>query len=275
MSNSYLISFNKNHTCCFEILYPSPIPFLSAKIIRVATRGGCQISLTLSTVVSHAAAECTTLIVSQSSRFEILHRLRGIMNIVVDIQGLKDKYNNFVPKEIAVVSVKTAYIAHWIVSQPYAYNVLPPSVKRQNTWLKCNHHGIEWSEGETPLRSVEVVLKKIAVQSDRLFTRGADTTAYLSQLTDCFVINLEEDEEPPSRNLPESTTFCIFHGLLHKNGSFKCALNNAVRVKKWLSHSDRSGCLWMYRTTTSWNAGLLAAEHRKEGKAGDIKKSSS
>lgn len=177
------------------------------------------------------------------------------MNIVVDIQGLKDKYNNFVPKEIAVVSLKKSYLAHWIISPPYPYNVLPPSVKRQNTWLKCNHHGIEWSEGETPLRAAEATLKQIAVQSDRLFTRTADTAAYLAQLTDCFVINLDEDTEPPSRHLlPESTTFCIFHGLLHKNDSFECALNNAVRIKKWLSQSDRSKSLWQYRTTTSWHA---------------------
>lgn len=188
------------------------------------------------------------------------------MNIVVGIQGLKDKYNNFVPKEVAAVSVKTSYLAHWVVSPPHAYSVLPPSVKRQNTWLKNNHHGIEWTAGETPLRAVEAALKQIAVQADRLFTRGADAAAYLTQLTDCFVINLAEDEEPAPRNLPESSTFCIFHGLLHKNASLKCALNNAVRIKKWLSHNDRSSSMWEYRTTTSWNAGLLTTEHRKEGK---------
>lgn len=195
------------------------------------------------------------------------------MNIVIDIQGLKDKYNHFIPKEVAVVSLKTSYLGHWIISPPYAYNALPPSVKRQNTWLQCNHHGIEWSEGETPLRTVEATLKKIAVQADRLFTRGADKAAYLTQLTDCFVINLEEEENaPPFRNLSESNTFCIYHGLQRNNCVFRCALNNAVIIKKWLSHSDRSNSLWEYRTTTAWNIGLLAVGKKEEGKAVDIKK---
>lgn len=191
------------------------------------------------------------------------------MNIVIDIQGLKDKYNNFIPKEVAVVSVTSSYYAHWIVSAPYAYNTLPPSVKRQNTWLLDNHHGIEWTEGETPLRAIEAILKKIAVQCDRIFTRGSDKSTYLTQLTECFVINLEEDTEDPSfRNLPKSDTFCIYHGLRRKNRVYRCALDNAVRIKTWLCHSDRIGSLWEYRTTTSWYIGLLAREEEEEKTVG-------
>lgn len=195
--------------------------------------------------------------------------MQRIMNIVIDIQGLKDRSNEFIPKEIAIISVNADYNAHWIVSAPHAYKSLPPSVKRQNTWLTDNHHGIEWSAGETSLRAVENILKKIAVQSDRIFTRGSDKANYLSQLTGCFIINLEEDETDPSfRNLPPCNTLCIYHSVLCKNSSFRCALNSAAKIKKWLCHSDRINSLWEYRTTTTWYIGLgshkeLATSHEQ------------
>lgn len=180
------------------------------------------------------------------------------MNIVIDIQGVRDRCNAFIPKEIAIVSVHSDYSAHWIVSAPHSYNSLPPSIKRQNTWLIDSYHGIEWSDGETTLRAIETALKKIAVQADRIFTRGAEKAAYLAHLTDCFIINLEEDIEDPSfRNLPECETLCIYHSLLRrKKSTYKCALNHAVKIKEWLRHSSRIASLWEYRTTTTWSVGL-------------------
>lgn len=180
------------------------------------------------------------------------------MNIVIDIQGIKDRCNAFIPKEIAVASVDSDYSAHWLVSPPHSYKSLPPSVKRQNTWLVDNYHGIEWSDGETTLRAIETVLKKIAVQADRILTRGAEKATYLAHLTDCFIINLEEDTEDPSfRHLPECETLCIHHSLLRKKKpTYRCALNNAVKIKEWLRHSSRIDSLWEYRTTTTWSVGL-------------------
>lgn len=180
------------------------------------------------------------------------------MNIVIDIQAVRDRGNAFIPKEIAVVSVHSDYSAHWIVSAPHPYRSLPPSIKRQNTWMVEHHHGLEWTDGETTLRAIESALQKIAVQADRIFTRGTEKASYLAHLTDCFIINLEEDTEDPSfRHLPECETLCIQHSLLRKKKStYRCALNNATRVKEWLRHSSRIDSLWEYRTTTCWSVGL-------------------
>lgn len=185
------------------------------------------------------------------------------MNIVIDIQGLKDKYNNFIPKEVAVISIESDFYAHWLVAAPHPYDELQPHIQRQNKWLKNNHHGIEWREGTTSLYDVENILKKIAARANRIFTRGHDKSLYLAHLTGCFIINLEEDDEVPAfRNLPASETFCIYHGLLHKNKKHQCSLNNITRIKKWLCHYDRYSSLWEYRITTTWNVGLSEQEDR-------------
>lgn len=188
----------------------------------------------------------------------------NIMNLVIDIQGLKDKYNNFIPKEVAIVSIQTAYVGHWIVKSPYVDCELSSIIKRQNSWLERSHHGIPWTEGDISLRAMEIILKKIAGHADRIFTRGSEKASYLSHLTGCFVINLEEDEEvPPFRNLPDEGIRCVHHRLLlnkeekeEKRLQYKCSLDYASRLKTWLGHSERIDSLWQYRTTAAWNIGL-------------------
>lgn len=175
------------------------------------------------------------------------------MSIVIDIQGLKDKFNNFLPKEVAIVSVTSDYIGYWLVKAPCAYRDLAPDIKRQNAWLKSHCHGIAWSEGDTSLDTIEKILKKTAEQADRIFTRGAVKSSYLTDLTGCFIINLEEEdnEHPTSFDKLDSGhgTRCIYHSLLHTKASYKCALDYATRIKEWLCHGDRFACLWEYRTT--------------------------
>lgn len=179
------------------------------------------------------------------------------MAVVIDIQSLKDKFNHFTPKEVAVTAVHSTYFGHWIVKSTHAHDDLPPAIKRQNRWLQSNHHGISWTEGDTTVQAIELILKKIATEADRIFTRGSDKASYLTRLTGCFIINLEEDDEVPSfRNLPTGNTRCIYHGLLRKNHIYKCALDNVTKIKAWLCHSDRFDSLWEYRTTTNWRAGL-------------------
>lgn len=185
------------------------------------------------------------------------------MNIIIDIQGVKDQKNSFIPKEVAVVSVQSEYLGHWVVELPYNYDALPSIIKKQNTWLQNNIHGLPWAPGDTPLRAIESILKKIAEQSTRIFTRGSEKASYLTQLTGCFIINLEEDDEVPSfRDMPPSTMHCIHHELLNEKRTLRCSLNYATRIKKWLCHSERLSSLCLYRTTTDWNPCLSEGEKK-------------
>lgn len=177
------------------------------------------------------------------------------MSVIIDIQGLKDKCNNFLPKEVAIVSLTDDYIGYWLVKPPCAYADLPPNIKRQNAWLKIHCHGIAWSEGDTSLEAIEQILKKTAEQADRIFTRGSVKSTYLTNLTGCFVVNLEEEdnEHPTSFKRLDSGrgTRCIYHSLLHTRPSYNCSLDYATRIKEWLCHSDRFDHLWEYRTVGS------------------------
>lgn len=197
------------------------------------------------------------------------------MYIVIDVQGMRGRNNQFIPKEVAVVSVKTEDSGHWVVLPPYADDNLPVFVKSQNIWL-CDHiHGIAWSKGDTSLQALETNLKRIAGQATRIFTRGSEKSSYLTQLTGYFIINLEDDEEAPSlRHLPRSDVRCIYHCAANHRQAYNCALNNAIRIKAWLSQNEQIASLWEYRTTTSWSIGMSETKTEEEKEPSNHEQSS-
>jgi len=164
------------------------------------------------------------------------------MDIIVDIQGFKDVEESFFPKEVAIVSINNAHYAHWIIAQPCSFTELPARSKSQNNWLSKNFHGIEWFEGDTPYKNLCRHLKTIAQFTNQIFTRGKDKSAFLQRITSRNVINLEEEKEcPPFHQLPQLEQACLFHSIKSKtnNQEYTCALNNALRIRKWIKGFGR------------------------------------
>jgi hypothetical protein len=159
------------------------------------------------------------------------------MDIVVDIQGFKDAEESFFPKEVAIVSINTTHCAHWIIAQPCSFIELSSRSKSQNNWLSKNFHGIEWYEGDTPYKNLRRHLRTVAQFTNRIFTRGSDKSAFLHRITSRNIINLEEEKECPSfHQLPRLEQTCLIHNIKSKtnNREYTCALNNALRLRKWL-----------------------------------------
>lgn len=73
------------------------------------------------------------------------------MDIVIDLQRFGDNREKCIPKEIALVTVNDEVIGHWIVKQPFPQNQLTPDVRKRNNWVTTHHHGINWTDGYTPL----------------------------------------------------------------------------------------------------------------------------
>ena len=45
-----------------------------------------------------------------------------IMDYVIEIQGLRDRDNKFLPKEVAIVSLQGNVSGHWLISPPHTYD---------------------------------------------------------------------------------------------------------------------------------------------------------
>lgn len=157
------------------------------------------------------------------------------MDIVVDIQGMRGKDSEFIPKEIAVVAVDKPYSAHWITVPPCHFGELPGTSRKQNNYLTKYYHGLEWFEGDVGLKQVYANLREISRGSRHIYTRGHDKMVLLRDITSRDIFDLADDEDAPSYAfMPKCHRKCLRHAQLNDSLSDHCALRQAFQIKNWL-----------------------------------------
>ena len=83
-----------------------------------------------------------------------------IMEYIVDVQGFKRAYNEFVLTELAIISLlEEAQPTVYLFESPHDWNFLDARYKCHNKWLTKNYHGINWQDGEIPYKDLEDILK--------------------------------------------------------------------------------------------------------------------
>lgn len=157
------------------------------------------------------------------------------MDIVVDIQGMRGKDSEFIPKEIAVVTLNNSYWAHWITSPPCHFGELPENSRKQNNFVSKYYHGLEWFEGDASLKQVYANLREISRRSRNIYTRGHEKMSFLRDVTSRDIINLEDYADAPSYAfMPKSERKCLKHALLNGTNAEHCAMTQASQIKNWL-----------------------------------------
>ena len=96
------------------------------------------------------------------------------MDLVIDVQCCKDAKGEFVPKEVAVVSIDGQHIAHWLVLPPYSAKKLPLNIRWENKCLRQSHHGIDWDEGFVTRSSLYAHLQQLTKHFDKIYVRGKE-----------------------------------------------------------------------------------------------------
>lgn len=163
------------------------------------------------------------------------------MNFVVDIQGFtyKESYN-FLPKEVAILTVHKEYLAHWIVSPPVPFSALRKVSKLSNTWLSDNLHGLEWVEDGISIHQLHSKLRRIARVASTFTVFSKDVAEYLQDIVGRSVITLANDPECPSLcKLKSQDQFCIYHGI-ERSQLFNCAVNNVYKIREYVLQGGRS-----------------------------------
>lgn len=157
------------------------------------------------------------------------------MDFIIEIQGFHTDKGALIPKEVAVVSVNKNFTAHWVISPVCNFSDLPISVRRENNWLTLYKHGIEWFEGDVPEKYLFANLRDLSKHARLIYTRGTEKANLLQQVMAREVINMDEDVQCPSFDkLPSSEEYCILHYTKNFSADYKCALNEAKRLKRWL-----------------------------------------
>lgn len=158
------------------------------------------------------------------------------MDVVVDIQFLKGVNNIAVPKEVAIVALDNDFIGHWLVTTKYPIHKLSNSIRRENNWLTKHHHGLDYFDGDVSESKLYKILRELAKRLGKIYVRGNEKWLLLQKITAREIINLEYDTEcPPFDKLSCCDNFCFHHAIKIPHLKYTCALNNAFRLKSWLS----------------------------------------
>ena len=132
------------------------------------------------------------------------------MDMIVDIQCLKNSKNLVVPKEIAILSLNGNYSAHWMVGPSTGIDNFSSEIRKQNNWLKKHHHSLDYSEGEVSTRALFKSLKELMKKVGRVFVRRKEKWSIVHKITARELINLEYDIDCASfANLPWSDAYCF------------------------------------------------------------------
>lgn len=176
------------------------------------------------------------------------------MELIIDIQGFKDKEGRFLPKEVVVMDVyKPRRQVHWIIKPPYPFAELPPEARLENERLTKYHHGIHWSEGTIKYDHFQMTLNDIVIDCSIydchdgeeliIYAKGHEVVEYLKKCLGRDIKNVD-DEAVSHLSLDASLSssgssgiVCEHHRILQNTPDgmpFHCAVRNATILQHYL-----------------------------------------
>lgn len=171
------------------------------------------------------------------------------MEYIVDVQGFKKQYNQFVVKELAIIPLEEdALPIVYLFESPHDWNLLDSRYKCENSWLTKNYHGISWQEGDVPYRDFEEILKASVRCASKIYVKGLEKLKWLQNIIP-NVRNMEDLDCPSLSKLHKDNNIpCSNHNLQMCKNSH-CAASNALVLKKWLLDMYNTPAFLMYKET--------------------------
>ena len=175
--------------------------------------------------------------------YQTLIKTVASMDIIVEIQGMRGRDFEFIPKEVAVVCFPEQFTAHWIVMPPCRFSELPSNSRSHNNYVTRSYHGLEWFEGDVTCKQLYANLREILRRARTISTRGSTKAQLLREVTSREIIDLEDDEDAPSFDrMPMSMRQSFRHGLMYleEPGDDDDEDSRMHRSREILEHSPQS-----------------------------------
>ena len=153
-----------------------------------------------------------------------------------DAQFLRDKDNKLILKEFAVYypDFSESYLSVATFAPPYEKQCLPKHVRRHNSYVTHNIHGLEWNDGEYGFHHITNILWSMTRQFNILYVKGTEKVKVLQTwMPHLQVLNIEDLGCPNLTKLPLFDSPC--ENEIHTRfPRFNCASKNAQRFWLWL-----------------------------------------
>lgn len=158
------------------------------------------------------------------------------MEFMLDFQGFKNENNEFIIKELAIISTDEEVYELNLFRPPCGFHELAEKLKSQVIWLEKCFHGLYWNSGLKDYDELNDVFKSVFKMGGTIYVKGDEKRTYINGLLSAMavrVLNLEDFDCPSLPVLRETWKLynvksCPFnHTLEH------CAYYNVKLMLEW------------------------------------------
>lgn len=151
-------------------------------------------------------------------------------SVVIHYEGFLDNNAKFFPKEVAIISLQTNVLGHWIISPEGKLEDLPHITQQYNNKLTKHHHGLEWCDGEAISSKVYEAVRSFTKNAKHIYTWGVQQTLFTEKLLDRKAINVKSWLYKPIFVAEASRVkTCILHSS-RNNKEYACALQRVSQT---------------------------------------------
>lgn len=175
---------------------------------------------------------------------------------IVDLQGFKDDFNNFIVKELCFLTQNIKFTD--TIKCPYEFDSLSQRSQSITRWLINNYHGIQWDSGYISIKELRAAILPI-LKNKIIYVKGEEKVEWLRKILNeknLLIVNMEmigcdltlhidnsledknrckdsENEKNAAVDVEKKEFDVRCHYHRSKPLTFNCSLNNVVKLKKW------------------------------------------
>lgn len=157
------------------------------------------------------------------------------MEFILDFQGFKNENNEFIIKELAIISTDGQIYELQLFLPPCSLHQLSKSVRKQVHWVEKHLHGLYWSSGFKEYNKINDIFKQIDIQGN-VYVKGLEKQSFIANLLSNFnvkVINLEDLGCPRLSVLKQQTNVNSFKPCNFSHPINNCAYVNVHILLQW------------------------------------------
>jgi hypothetical protein len=155
---------------------------------------------------------------------------------ILTVEGLRGKDNEFVPKEIAIVQLRTENdqrVQSFLLDPPYSKQLIPHVIRKTNQWIKTHLNGLDWNDGHISFDRLEELLAPVSTSSEMVFSKGKENCKFFSELIGRNVWNLDNFDCPKATEITIPVVACVWN---HRKKS--CALSKCLKYALWCNANE-------------------------------------
>ena len=158
------------------------------------------------------------------------------MEFICDIQGFRNGDNDYIVKELAIISIRGQIYELQLFQPPCKFSDLPTDLKKQVCWLERQHHGLYWGSGFREYEDLKDIFKNLNI-SGNIYVKGVEKHQFIAKLLQDYnvnVINLENLGCPSLSELKKDLQLSTMKPCSFNHNFLNCAYINVHVLQQWL-----------------------------------------